>query len=344
MNNFNNIYKRLHSFCTYNLLLYANFLVLFGIALNITTETIITIAKILLPAYLLVGIGGYFMNDLFDQKQDFLSKKFNVTQIINNNLLILSIVLFWFLGFNLIYSHSKITSFLLGIQFLLLCLYSVPGIRLKEKGLLGLLTDALYAHGIPAIILLSILNEYATIPMNLWISFSSFTFLLGMRDITIHQLTDIENDIQSNTQTFVVKNHQSVINQINKLNILAAISVCTFLFFIQKHTGSILFFLLFISLIISYSIVIYIYKNLHKDSLIYNYILLSTIALSYQLLENKNFTCIVLLLHPYFIQKTRSFFHWFIITFIPLFINYFLYLFFLLLGRDLKEKPLYKKN
>ena len=96
MNNFNNIYKRLHSFCTYNLLLYANFLVLFGIALNITTETIITIAKILLPAYLLVGIGGYFMNDLFDQKQDFtpvmksnkLELDKNKFELINNDLIV----------------------------------------------------------------------------------------------------------------------------------------------------------------------------------------------------------------------------------------------------------------
>ncbi len=344
MNNFNSIYKRLYSFCAYNLFLYANLLLLFVLALNITIESIVTISKILFPAYLLVGIGGYFLNDLFDEKQDFLSKKFNFTRIINKYLMVLTISLFWFLGFYLIHSLSKNASFLLVIQFLLLCIYSVPGIRLKEKGLLGLVTDAFYAHVIPAIILLNILQEYTAIPVFLWISFSTFSFLLGMRDITIHQLEDLENDIQSNTQTFAVKNLQYVKNQIDKLNILSALSLCIFIFLIQKNSGSILFFSLFIILTISYILIFYKFKKLHKDSLINNYIIISAITLSYLLIENKNFGGIVLLLHPYFIQKIRSSINYIWITILPLILNYSLYYFFFLLGRNLKKNPLWYKR
>lgn len=344
MNNFHKIYKRLYSFCAYNLLLYANFLLLFGLAANLQANSILTIAMKLLPAYLLVGISGYFLNDLFDKKADELSNKFNITTIINKYLLVFIIIFLGLIGYYLLFTISKKASIVIIFQFLLLLGYSVPYIRLKEKGVWGLITDAIYAHVIPGIILLYILQEYIVIPLTLWYLFVIFLFLLGLRDITIHQLEDLEKDLQSNVKTYAVINQKTILNQINKLCLLAAIGLCILLFFIQFIFNSFLFLILFISLLLSYAVFFIKYKSTMKVDLINNYIILSSLLFLYLLIKAKNYTCILLLLHPYFLQKTRSFINYILITLIPLTINYLLYFIFLLLGRDLKKKPFYKKN
>lgn len=344
MNSLHKTYNRLYSFCAYNLFLYANFLLLFGLALNINVKIISTISMQLLPAYLVVGIGGYFLNDLFDIKADEVSNKFNITKIINKYLLLFIILSLGFLGFYLLFTISKQASLVLIVQFLLLLGYSIPHIRLKEKGFLGLIADAIYAHVIPGIILLYVLQEHVIISPSLWASFIVFLCFLGLRDISIHQIEDFDKDIQSNTQTYAVKNLKTLNDQINKLNFLTALGLCVLLFFIQLVSNSVLFLILLISLLISYSIVFYKYKNVTKDTLIHNYIILSSVLFLYLLIDVKSYIGIVLLIHPYFLQKTKSFINYILVTIIPLTINYFLYSFFILWGRNLKEKPLYKKK
>nr|WP_315164655.1 UbiA family prenyltransferase [uncultured Flavobacterium sp.] len=344
MNNLLKIHKRLYSFCAYNLLLYANFLLLFGLAANLNATIIHTIALKLLPAYLLVGISGYFLNDLFDVKADELSNKFNITTILNKYVVLFIILFFGLMGFYLLFTISKQASLVLVFQFLLLLGYSLPFIRLKEKGILGLITDAIYAHVIPGIILLYALQEYIVIPLSLCSIFILFLFLLGLRDIAIHQFEDLEKDIQSNTKTFAVKNQETIKSQINKLNLFSALGLCALLFFIQTTFNSYLFLILFICLLISYTVFFVKNKNVSKDVLMNNYILLSSILFLYMLIDAKNFIGIILLLHPYFLQKTRSFINYILVTIIPLTINYFLYYFFILLGRNLKEKPLSEKK
>jgi 4-hydroxybenzoate polyprenyltransferase len=324
--------------------LYANFLLLFGLAAKIPLAIIIAIAIKLLPAYLLVGISGYFLNDLFDKKADALSDKFNITNIINKYALVFIIILFGLLGFYLLFTISKKANLVLIFQFLLLLGYSLPYIRLKEKGIFGLFTDALYAHVIPGIILLYILQEYCVIPFTIWASFVVFLIFMGLRDITIHQLEDIEKDRQSNIKTYAIKHQKTIHNQINTLSILAAIALCIFLFFIQTAFNSFLYLLLFILLSISYVVYFLKNKNLVKKDLMHNYIILSSVLFLYLLLESQNYMGIVLLLHPYFLQKTKSLINYILITIIPLGINYCLYFFFILLGRNLKEKPLCKKQ
>lgn len=344
MNNLLKIHKRLYSFCAYNLLLYANFLLLFGLAANLNATIIHTIALKLLPAYLLVGISGYFLNDLFDVKADELSNKFNITTILNKYVVLFIILFFGLMGFYLLFTISKQASLVLVFQFLLLLGYSLPFIRLKEKGILGLITDAIYAHVIPGIILLYALQEYIVIPLSLCSIFILFLFLLGLRDIAIHQFEDLEKDIQSNTKTFAVKNQETIKSQINKLNLFSALGLCALLFFIQTTFNSYLFLILFICLLISYTVFFVKNKNVSKDVLMNNYILLSSILFLYMLIDAKNFIGIILLLHPYFLQKTRSFINYILVTIIPLTINYFLYYFLILLGRNLKEKPLSEKK
>lgn len=326
------------------MLLYANFLLLFGFALSIENVTIISIAIKYFPAYLLVGIAGYFLNDLFDIKADALSNKFNSTNIIPPFVLLILILTFWSCGFYLIYSISKQAGFILIAQFVVLLAYSVPFIRLKEKGFLGLITDAFYAHVIPAIILLSLLQKQTVVPVQFWISFISFGFLLGLRDIALHQIADVEKDTVSNTTTFAVKNLQTINNLIEKFNFSALVLLCVFLLFIFINSNSVLFFALLVCLSISYFFVLYKYKKNTGDFLIFNYILISSFLFLYLLISTKNYIGIILILHPYFLQKIKSLVNWLFITLIPLIFNYSLYFFFLFLGRNLKVKPLLQKK
>lgn len=326
------------------MLLYANFLLMFGLALNINTALIIGIATVLFPAYLLIGISGYFLNDLFDIKADNIANKFNITQIIDKYLVLLLILFSSALGFYLIYSISREASLILLFQFIFLIAYSIPVIRLKEKGILGLITDALYAHVIPAIILLILLQKYAYIPFQIWISCIVFCSLLGLRDIVLHQNNDVEKDLKSKTQTFAINNLKSMSTIIQKLNVFSAIAMWILLLLLYILTYSILLLVLLIILIISHLIHFYKYKTLPRDTLIRNYILISSIIFMYLIIESRFFSGIIMLAHPYSIQKVKSLSNWICVTLIPLIFNYCLYAFFLLLGRNLKKRPLFKSQ
>ncbi len=324
--------------------MYANYLMLFGLSYQIDSNSIIKIAQSLIPAYVLIGIGGYFMNDLFDIKADLYSNKFNITNLINKYLVSIIILILWSIGFYLIWNLSAIASYLLLGQYMLLLIYSLPLIRLKERGYLGLVTDALYAHLLPATILLFILNKYVAISPYITIIFTGFTLVLGLRDIIIHQIEDAKNDIKSKTKTFAVNNQESLQKTIAIINKIAALILCILLFFIQRDVSNRIIMWSAACLTVSYLITFFRFKQLPKDSLINNYIVISSTALFLLSVNRENYVLILLLLHPYVIQKIRSTGNYFFITLFPLAINYSLFYVFILFGRNLRKKPFIKKN
>jgi UbiA prenyltransferase family len=94
-------------------------------------------------------------------------------------------------------------------EFLLFVLYVLPPIRLKERGLLGLVTDALYAHAIPTF--LAAITFYALGSqswLHVWLllgSLVAWQFCLGLRNILLHQLKDADNDRRSGLRTYVTQ-------------------------------------------------------------------------------------------------------------------------------------------
>jgi 4-hydroxybenzoate polyprenyltransferase len=94
-------------------------------------------------------------------------------------------------------------------EFLLFVLYVLPPLRLKERGLLGLVTDALYAHALPTY-LAAITFEALAAPQGgaLWpllASLVAWQFCLGLRNILLHQLKDADNDRRSGLRTYVTQ-------------------------------------------------------------------------------------------------------------------------------------------
>jgi 1,4-dihydroxy-2-naphthoate octaprenyltransferase len=86
-------------------------------------------------------------------------------------------------------------------------LYSVSPIRLKRRGLPGVLADAAGAHAFPALFVMFAFANAAAIKLSLpWVmSVSLWASASGIRGILWHQLRDYENDKRSGGFTFVCR-------------------------------------------------------------------------------------------------------------------------------------------
>lgn len=172
-----------------------------------------------LPAMLcsfctIAGIAGfgYLSNDVADRTADARAGIPNGTlhlsawQIIALfGILLAAAILPWIFYF-------PVTGFsiaLLAAEFLLFILYAAPPFRLKERGIWGIVTDALYAHANPA--LLAAYTFYLLSGKNygdfnlLLVALVGWQFFLGLRNILQHQLLDMHNDLAAGSKTYAVK-------------------------------------------------------------------------------------------------------------------------------------------
>ncbi len=159
----------------------------------------------------IVGIAGfgYLSNDFGDRKADLEAGKQNLLAEIPLAQTVLLLLLFLTLAllpWVIYFPFSKLTAALLGGEFLLFVLYIFPPFRLKERGMLGVVTDALYAHVNPVILAALTFKGLAKteIPGFYWMfgSMALWQLFLGMRNILLHQIKDHENDVQSGIKTF----------------------------------------------------------------------------------------------------------------------------------------------
>jgi 4-hydroxybenzoate polyprenyltransferase len=83
-------------------------------------------------------------------------------------------------------------------------LYSLPPLRLKSRGLLGVLADASGAHLFPTLLAVVLAARAADRPLSPpWILTAGvWAFATGVRGILWHQLTDRDNDAAAAVRTF----------------------------------------------------------------------------------------------------------------------------------------------
>jgi 4-hydroxybenzoate polyprenyltransferase len=339
-------------------MLYCNYFVLLILAFSLTKNEVITSFLPILIAYLLVGIAGFLLNDLWDKEKDRIAGKPNITNHLTPLFLIGLIASILILGLALLQLVAVSITILLSILISFLILYSIPRIRLKEKGIWGAITDALYAHVIPELILLSFINLYLDfyfIP----VFFILFNFGIGLKDILIHQLEDFENDKKSNVKTLATDNISLAKRIIEIVNLSLGPILITFLIELYLYSNQIPF-LIFALLIGLLLIATWLISKTKKDNLqLRIYIICSSFFLGVLSLYYGINQLLLFLIHPYFISFVRSSIHaiylrfiyvlkvvfgLFLLTILPLIINHFLFYTFLLFGRNLKEKPLYKKE
>lgn len=172
----------------------------------------ITLQRLAVLIVCMIGTAGFghYLNDIFDIEDDKRSGKPNsaARHSRTKRILILTVLLAlgllpWFLFY-----ETGAIHFLVIAVFLLFVLYSVPPVRLKDKGFWGIFTDTLYAHAIPAVVVaLAILagGEITSMTRKLIAIVFFWQFFVGFRNIAFHQYADYEQDMRSGTKTWAVK-------------------------------------------------------------------------------------------------------------------------------------------
>lgn len=168
---------------------------------------------IFISIILSIGVAGigYSLNDWYDYKDDLKNNKQNIFLYFNKFQSFIIVLLFIFFSifpwFILPFNHFSL--YLLFLEFFLFIVYALPPIRLKEREIIGVITDALYAQVIPCLLAIYTyfmivsgvtLNKTILIPFTTWLLFS------GCRNILNHQIEDYANDLNTKTKTFVVTN------------------------------------------------------------------------------------------------------------------------------------------
>jgi len=153
---------------------------------------------------------GYVLNDLTDIKQDRRTGRQNIMAGHGRYSRALIIVIVMLLGILpwawLPWSPLILT--LLVLEYGLFLAYSVSPVRLKTRGLLGPIADALYAYVIPGIIaaLIGVEGKASSALMLYIIIYTVWAFLFGLLGILRHQLFDHSRDQLDGVNTYIV-NH-----------------------------------------------------------------------------------------------------------------------------------------
>ena len=157
----------------------------------------------------LAGIaGGVFasvFNDLFDQREDRLAgKRTGIMALSRRGKLVALLLIEAFM--------ASLTYLLLPYRFALTCFlvlwglytaYSLPPLRLKERGTLGVLCIALGEHLTASLLAVALVLESSGKPLPIYwfIALIVWSVAVGCRSILWHQLCDYKNDRETGTAT-----------------------------------------------------------------------------------------------------------------------------------------------
>lgn len=147
-------------------------------------------------------------------------------------------------------------------EMLLLVIYSIPLFRLKERGWVAVVADALYSYVIP-FSMTALLFMRTTSPLRSCL-FILLLLLVGIRNILEHQIVDHDNDLRSFTPT-IATHHGTIFTSSLSYLILQPLECITFLsliFFSGKD-----FLPLFYGLILF--LCLHIFKALLKGRLLH---------------------------------------------------------------------------
>jgi tetratricopeptide (TPR) repeat protein/4-hydroxybenzoate polyprenyltransferase len=173
-------------------------------------QSILTVAALLF-AIACVAAYGHIINDSFDIESDRQVGKHNSMAHFSPWQRALFCLALAGLGFSLpILMHfGNLAIVLLGINYLLPTLYSAPPFRFKEKGILGIISDAAGAHAMPTLFIATTSAHLVAAPslqvIGLAIAAIAWSFFAGVRGILLHQLWDRNDDLRSGVKTLVTE-------------------------------------------------------------------------------------------------------------------------------------------
>lgn len=202
-------------------------------------ETGIPLLACLLFSIVCVASYGHVINDIFDADLDLIAGKRNHMAGANRLQRITTSLTFLFLGFApaLVFPYSTLALVLLGLNYLWPTLYSIPATRLKERGLAGVICDALGSHLTPTLFVIAMLGAPAAAERDLLfpMAIATWATVLGIKGILHHQIVDLANDVQSGTVTFVMRSgtgwtsrFMSAFNLLAEMPVSAALAAVVF--------------------------------------------------------------------------------------------------------------------
>jgi 4-hydroxybenzoate polyprenyltransferase len=163
-------------------------------------------ALIILSLCTTVGFAslGYLINEYFDIETDKRAGKLNKLAYLSSPLIMLlfstSLCVTFFPW--IVLPTDNISWFLIALQLLFFLLYSLPFPRLKEVPIISNFLDAGYAYWIPLMLSHHTYALFAKTTSAFWLPlFSIAVFLIGFRNILIHQVDDIFNDKRAGIKT-----------------------------------------------------------------------------------------------------------------------------------------------
>lgn len=162
-------------------------------------------------AFLLLSITGgaiyvSLINDITDLEEDKASGKSNRLQKLSSvrRGLLLSASLFAGAICGYFLSDDGLSLVLYAMAYVSFTLYSVPPLRLKKKGIWGVMADACGAHVFPSLLMVAGTAHYFHLHFNpAWFfATAAWALMYGLRGILWHQFFDRENDIRIGSGTF----------------------------------------------------------------------------------------------------------------------------------------------
>jgi len=180
-----------------------------------------------------IGTFGQLLNDLTDVVQD-------VRTGAQNLVARKGLVARWLL-FGMVVSIATLpwiclpttTSILvlLAVEFLLFGLYSIPPFRLKNRGILGPVADALYGYVVPNVVAMLVFAKLGGgMPLWLVVVIAVWAFFFGLERIINHQLVDASRDHADGVNTFVVvRGWASAFGILHRIIVPLAIISCVLL-------------------------------------------------------------------------------------------------------------------
>jgi 4-hydroxybenzoate polyprenyltransferase len=195
-----------------------------------------------------VAAYGHVVNDWFDIESDAKARKPNSLSAIAPATRFLAAALLFISGFGVLALDPNFDRLwpLLALNYLLPTIYSIPPLRLKERSLAGVVSDALAAHLMPALLVsLALRNAVGLAGGPPWLGLTLSTCVwstcLGLRGILAHQAMDRECDIAAGVRTFATGRPKESIRWIIVRLILPieAAGLAAFVAFLPSHPPSI---------------------------------------------------------------------------------------------------------
>lgn len=186
-----------------------------------------------------VAAYGHLVNDLFDIESDGLAGKPNALASLSAPRRVAACALALAAGFApwLLVDLKPGAWAWLAVNYLLPTVYSMPGVRLKERGVLGIVSDAAGAHAIPTLFILAAFSPTSgTGRFALKLGLVAAATCVGIKGILNHQVADRGNDLASGVETLGTRvSAQHLLRFLTAFNALVEIPVVATVVTLLRH-------------------------------------------------------------------------------------------------------------